>query len=50
MSIIDHFSQVTDVSYQTITDLSCLGFLISNFKFDSIVSDIVRIPMINREW
>ena len=50
MSIIDHFSQVIDVSYQTIE--SNLKWKTRNpAELKSVnKSDIVRIPMINREW
>ena len=50
MSIFDHFSQVIDVSYQTIE--SNLKWKTRNpaelnYRNDS---DIVRIPMINGKW
>ena len=50
MSIVDHSSQVTDVSYQTIE--SNLKWEIRNPpELKSLVkSDKMRIPLINREW
>ena len=50
MSIINHFSQVTDVSYETIE--SNLKWSISNPAtiYSQINSDKMRIPLINREW
>ena len=50
MSIIDHSSQVTDVSYQTIE--SNLKWEIKNPReLKSVIeSEKVGIPLINREW